>query len=58
VAQPGIGARYRARRRELAGLRRWPVDGFENHYIYYLTTDDGIEIVRVLSGYRDVQRFL
>jgi toxin ParE1/3/4 len=33
VAHPGIGARYSARRRELAGLRRWPVDGFENHYV-------------------------
>jgi len=58
ATQPGIGAPYRPRDPVLAGLRRWPVDGFENHYVYYLTTADGIEVIRVLSGYRNVRRFL
>jgi plasmid stabilization system protein ParE len=58
ATQPGIGATYRPRDASLAGLRRRPVDGFENHYVYYLTTADGIEVIRVLSGYRNVRRFL
>jgi toxin ParE1/3/4 len=37
----------------LAGLRRWSVPGFPSHLIFYLPTDEGIEIVRVLHGARD-----
>jgi toxin ParE1/3/4 len=37
------------------GMRAWPVDGFRNHLIFYRTTEEGVEIVRVLHGARDIE---
>ena len=34
------------------GLRSFPV---RNYIIFYVPVDDGIQIVRVLSGFRDVE---
>ena len=39
----------------LAGLRMLPVHGFEKHLIFYRPTEDGVEIVRVLHGARDIE---
>ena len=38
-----------------AGLRAWPVDGFRNHLVFYRATMDGVDIVRVLHGARDIE---
>jgi toxin ParE1/3/4 len=38
----------------LAGIRRWRVSGFENYLIFYRPRDDGVEIVRVLHGARNI----
>ena len=35
-----------------AGLRSFPVP---NYVIFYMPLEDGIEVVRVLSGFRDVE---
>jgi toxin ParE1/3/4 len=40
----------------LADLRQWRVRGFENYLIFYRPIEDGIEIVRVLHGARDLER--
>jgi toxin ParE1/3/4 len=32
----------------------YPVRGFERHLVFYRERDDGIEIVRVLHGARDI----
>ena len=40
---------------KLSGLRMWPVGGFEKHLVFYRPTDDGIEVVRVLHGARDIE---
>jgi plasmid stabilization system protein ParE len=37
------------------GLRRWRVRGFENFMIFYHPLSNGIEIVRVLHGARDIE---
>ncbi len=45
---PGMGPR----RDELRpGLRSWPVG---NYLIFYKSTDEGIEIIRILHGARDL----
>jgi toxin ParE1/3/4 len=44
--------------RALTGLRSWPVRGFKEIRIYYLTEADALRIVRVLHGKREVQRIL
>ena len=36
----------------MPSLRSFPVG---NYLIFYLPTDDGIEVVRVLSGMRDIE---
>lgn len=36
-------------------LRRWPVEGFRNYQIFYRDRAEGIEIVRVLHGSRDLE---
>ena len=42
----------------LAGLRSWPVEGFEDLRIYYLVQPDVLRVVRVLHGKRDIVRIL
>jgi toxin ParE1/3/4 len=54
---PGMGSLWQSSKPDFAGLRVWPIRGFEYHLIFYRTCDDGIEIVRVLHGARDIDRF-
>ncbi|HVP13352.1 MAG TPA: type II toxin-antitoxin system RelE/ParE family toxin [Phycisphaerae bacterium] len=42
----------------LRGIRSWPVRGFESWLIFYRPLPDGIEILRVLHGARDVEATL
>ena len=58
ASMPGIGERWESAQPRLVGLRVSRVDGFENHLIFYKPTDDGIEIVRVLHGARDIGSIL
>ncbi|MHB8406477.1 MAG: type II toxin-antitoxin system RelE/ParE family toxin, partial [Gammaproteobacteria bacterium] len=53
AGQPMIGAPLTLRPPELAGLRKWRVNGFENHLIFYLPRPDGVSILRVLHAARD-----
>ena len=48
ATQPGIG---RARDELAESLRSFPVG---NYVIFYRAMQDGIEVVRVLSGFRDI----
>lgn len=53
--QPGIGSPRKFKNPSLAGLRSWPVPGFEEIRIYYLRPMAGvIRIVRILHGRRDL----
>jgi len=40
-----------------AGLRLWPVPGFEKFRICYIPREDHIDVLRVLHGARDSERF-
>lgn len=53
---PGSGAKREYASPTLAGMRSWPVTGFENHLIFYRPIEDGIEVIRVLHGARDIAR--
>jgi toxin ParE1/3/4 len=39
---------------ETTGLRVWPMRGFPNHLVFYRPTGEGVDIVRVLHGARDL----
>lgn len=55
---PQIGAEVRAIRPRLAGLRFWPVPGFERYLVFYLPSPDLVEVMRVLHGARDLKELL
>ena len=52
---PNLGSTHQSKLPELSGLQVWPVRKFRNILIFYRTTVDGIEVVRVLHGARDWQ---
>ena len=42
---------------ELQGLRRMPVsDGFEKILLFYVPLKDGVDLIRVVHGRRDLER--
>jgi toxin ParE1/3/4 len=36
------------------GIRLWRIRGFERYLIFYRPIPDGIEVIRVLHGARDI----
>jgi toxin ParE1/3/4 len=52
---PGIGAPCAFRSPFLKDVRRFPVTGFENWLVFYRTSKDRIDIIRVLHGARDIE---
>jgi len=54
AAAPESGAPVPVTRQELVGLRRWQVKGFEKILLFYFPRPDGIDLVRVLHGSRDL----
>lgn len=55
---PKIGRRREFTHRELAGVRSWPVPGFEKHIIFYREETGHVEILRVLHAARDLPAIL
>jgi len=55
---PSIGVRFDPDTPALTELRCFPVDKFRNYLVFYRPSDDGIEVVRVLHGARDIRRNL
>ena len=56
VKNPELGPARAFDRSDLAGLRSFPVKGFEKHRIFFRPTEHGIEVLRVLHihGARDL----
>ena len=50
---PNLGERCQFRNPQTKGMRKWRVDGFPNHVIFYRPVDDKLEILRVLHGARN-----
>ena len=55
AANREVGERCRFSDPRLEGIRVWPVEGFRNHLVYFRPIDDGVQIVRVLHGARDIE---
>ena len=56
--EPRIGAPSSLAVPGLAGLRSWPVPGFEDIRVYYLETEGTVRVIRILHGKRDLRRIL
>jgi toxin ParE1/3/4 len=55
--QPESGSMFFADKAELQGMRRFPVsDGFEKILLFYFPLEDGVDLVRVVHGSRDLGR--
>src|SRR5512135_2317707 len=52
---PEIGREYEARNERLAGVRVWRISGFEKHLIFYRPHPEGVEILDVIHGARDIE---
>ena len=55
---PRLGPRCGFTRSATRRLRRWPVEGFENRLHFYQPRGDGVEIVHLLHGARDIDAIL
>lgn len=55
---PLLGAEYPTKNERLKGMRVFRVKGFPNHLAFYFPRDDGIEVVRILHGARDLDAAL
>jgi plasmid stabilization system protein ParE len=42
----------------LKGVRSWLVSGFENYIIFYRAIPEGIEVLHVYHGARDIEALL
>src|SRR5438105_1776993 len=55
---PEIGTPGKVRRGKFAGIRLWPVRGFERYLIAYHALEDGVLIERVFHSSQDYRRVL
>jgi toxin ParE1/3/4 len=55
---PGAGPIRRGVPKRLRGLRFWPMKRFSNYLVFYLPLEDGVDIIRVLHGARNVGRII
>ncbi len=55
---PTMGERHESANPNLDGLRVWRIEGFPNHLIFYRPIQNGIDVVRVLHGARDIDSAL
>jgi toxin ParE1/3/4 len=55
---PGLGARRDFNNTRLSGLRMWPVPNFPKYLIFYRSTEEIVEIVRVVHGAQNIEDIL
>ena len=55
AAMPGMGRPRKFKTARLENVRSWRIEGFRNYLVFYHPTMDGIEVIRVLHGGRDIE---
>jgi toxin ParE1/3/4 len=58
AGQPQMGWQRTFRNHRLSSICVWRVKGFTDYLIFYLPLDDGVDIIRVLHGKRDLENVL
>lgn len=52
---PALGRPRKFRNPRLKGVRSWHVSGFNNYLIFYLSIPEGIQVLHVYHGARDIE---
>jgi toxin ParE1/3/4 len=52
---PRLGSQRRFQSTRISNMRQFPVDGYGVYLIFYEPIANGIEVVRVLHGKRDIE---
>lgn len=52
---PNMGKRYSSNHSRFGDLRQWAVKGFRKYLIFYLISDEQIEVVRVIHAAQDLE---
>lgn len=55
IKTPGLGRPRHFKKWPGANLRSWRIKGFPNYLIFYRQVANGVEIVRVIHGARDLE---
>ena len=58
LEMPGMGKVREVQNPRLSGVRQWRVVGFESYLIFYRAVPEGIDVVRLLYGTRDLDHLL
>ncbi len=58
AATPGLGVARKWRNPRLRDIRFFPVPAFANYLVFYRPTAEGIEVLHVYHGARDLDRLL
>ena len=56
AATPNLGVARKYRNPRLRGVRSFPVSGFQNYLVFYRPISDGIEVLHVYHGARDLEQ--
>jgi toxin ParE1/3/4 len=56
LKHPQSGTLYDSGIARLEGMRWFPVSRFDNYLIFYLPHENGVDVIRVLHGARDIDR--
>jgi toxin ParE1/3/4 len=57
AGMPGLGRSRKIPHARLREVRSFRVKGFENYLIFYGSISDGIEVLHILHGARDIESF-
>jgi toxin ParE1/3/4 len=55
AVMPGIGSIKNYSDPQLIAVRSWPVEGFRNYLILYLIMEDGIDVLAIMHGARQIE---
>ena len=55
AAMPGVGSIKKYVDPQLIDVRSWPVQGFRNYLILYLIMKDGIDVLAIMHGARQIE---
>lgn len=54
ASMPELGSVWETDNPEFAGMRVWPIRGFEKHLLFYRSLAEGLEVIRVLHASRNI----